>query len=214
MPKGVDVMPRLHTTGGRRVAALAILVLASLLVAAACGGGGDGSEEGAAGETAFQYRKITPIERTLSLDDLLATGFKKSKTYNVEELPEAKSAYFGFFGLDPYNRSDYEARFYETHKDAIEHGTWWAEQRVGKDAPLSEDEAPWKEGNKDARSCKGDLASGPASHGIQACTSPKYYEYAIYGNMILFCHGQDEVEAVENCRLLLTEIEEAATPQG
>lgn len=214
MPKGVDAMPRLHAASGRYAVALAILVLASVLLAAACGGGGSGAEEGATDEAAFQYQKIAPIERTLSLDDLLATGFKKSKTYNVEELPEAKSAYYGFFGLDPYNRSDYEARFYETHEDAIEHGTWWAEQRVGKDAPLSEDEAPWKEGNKDARSCKGDLASGPASHGIQACTSPKYFEYAIYGNMILFCQGQDEDEAAENCRLLLTEVEKAGTPQG
>ncbi len=207
-------MPRLHTASGRCAVVLSILLLSSLLAAAACGGGGGGSEGGATGETAFQYRKIAPVERTLSLDDLLAIGFKKSKTYNIEELPEAKSAYFGFFGLDPYKRSDYEARFYETHEDAIEHGTWWAEQRVGKDAPLSEDKAPWKEGNKDARSCKGDLASGPASHGIQACTSPKYFEYAIYGNMILFCHGQDEAEAVENCRLLLTEVEKAGTPQG
>ena len=207
-------MPRLYAVGGRYALALAILALASLLAATACGGGGDGAEEGAAGETVFQYQKITPIERTLSLDDLLATGFKKSKTYNVEELPEAKDAYFGFFGLDPYNRFDYEARFYETHEDAIAHGTWWADQRVGADAPLAEKDAPWKEGIKDARSCKGDLASGPASHGIQACTSPKYFEYAIYGNMILFCQGQDEIEAVEHCRLFLTEVEKAGSPQG
>jgi len=175
----------------------------------ACGG----ETEGAAGEgeqeAEFQYQHITPLDRTLTIDDLKAVGYKQSKTYDVAELPEAENAYFGFFGLDPYNRFDYEARFYETHEAAIEHGTWWAEQRIGEDAPLSEKDAPWKQGIKDARSCKGDLASGPASHGIQACTSPKYFEFGIYGNMILFCQGQDSVEATENCRLLLAEVEKA-----
>jgi len=203
-------MLRLRAGAGRFALVLAILLAASSF-AIACGGGGEEAGETTSRETGFQYQKIMPTGRTYAIEDLTAVGFKKSKTYNVEELPEAKSAYFGFFGLDPYNRFDYEARFYETHEDAIEHGTWWAEQRVGKDAPLSEKEAPWKEGIKDARSCKGDLASGPASHGIQACTSPKYFEYAIYGNMILFCQGGDEVEAVENCELLLTEMEKATS---
>jgi len=213
-PKGVDAVLKLHAGAGRFVLVLAILSVASLLLVACGGGGGDGGGEAAAVETEFQYQKIKATGLTYTIDDLKATGFKKSKTYKVEELPEAKSAYFGFWGLDPYNRFDYEVRFYETHEDAIEHGTWWADQRVGKDAPLSEKEAPWKEGIKDARSCKGDLASGPASHGIQACTSPKYYEYAIYGNMILFCQGDDDAEATENCRLLLTEMEKAAASGG
>ena len=204
-------MLRLRAGAGRFALALTILLAASSF-AIACGSGDGGTGETTSDETGFQYEEIMPTGSTYAVEDLMAVGFKKSKTYNVEELPEAKSAYFGFFGLDPYNRFDYEARFYETHEDAIEHGTWWAEQRVGKDAPLSGDDAPWKEGVKDARSCKGDLASGPASHGIQACTSPKYFEYAIYGNMILFCQGEDEVEAVENCRLLLTEMDKTTSP--
>jgi len=198
---------------GRLPIVFAALLLVSAL-AVACGGEAGGAGTAPSGETGFLYQKITPLDRTLTIDDLMAGGFKKSKTYNVRELPEAESAYFGFFGLDPYDRFDYEARFYGTHADAVEHGTWWAEQRVGKNAPLTEADAPWKEGLKDARSCKGDLASGPASHGIQACTSPKYFEYAIYGNMILLCQGQDEKQAQDNCRVLLQQVEQAGSAGG
>jgi len=200
--KGAAPMTSLRTSGGRLATILVLLLLTSVALIA-CGGEAEVGGEAEADE----FRKITPSDRVYAIEDLQAMGFKKSKTYNVEELPEAVSAYFGFWGLDAYDRFDYEVRFYESHEAAVEHGTWWADVRVGEDALIKEEDAPWKVGYKDARSCKGDLASGPASHGIQACTSPKYFEYAIYGNMILMCQGQDQVEGAENCKLVLDRVE-------
>ena len=60
----------------------------------------------------------------------------------------------------------------------------------------------WPEGVKDARECKGDKGSGPVSHGVQSCKSPKYWDYSIYANMILLCSGGD----VETARILCNDL--------
>ena len=60
------------------------------------------------------------------------------KGYDVEDLTGANSAYFGFWGLDPYNRQDYELRFFSPHSDAVELGTALADERIGDSASLDE----------------------------------------------------------------------------
>ena len=51
----------------------------------------------------------------------------------------------------------YELRFYNSHQDAIQYGTDYAEERVGRNAKLKKIHNPrWKERLKDARLCLGD----------------------------------------------------------
>ena len=145
--------------------------------------------------------------KKFTLSDLKEIGFKKSKTYDAQGLIGVESVYYGFWGLDPYDRKDYEARFFSSHSDAVELGTAQADERSGADAILDEEESTWPVGMKDARQCGGDKGAGPVSHGIQNCKSPKYWDFSIYGNMILLCSGGN-VEAAHNlCNDLLVALD-------
>ena len=43
--------------------------------------------------------KISNPDVNLELEDITSLGFKKNKTYKVKDLPEAKSAYYGFLKI-------------------------------------------------------------------------------------------------------------------
>ena len=104
-------------------------------------------------EEVFKVEKITPTDTIFIYDSLISVGFKKSKKFKVEGLTKANSAYFGFL---KDTKADYEVRFYDSHKDAVDYGTVFAEERTGEDAVLKKENATWKEGVKEARSCAGD----------------------------------------------------------
>ena len=180
---------------------LSVMVVAAFVLGAAVAS--CGSDDSAASG----IPRIYDPGKTLAIEDLQAIGFKKSKTYDVEGLTGADSAYYGFWAIDTYDRRDYEVRFFPSHSDAVELGTAQADERSGEDAILDEDEMSWPVGVKDARQCKGDVASGPVSHGIGSCKSPKYWDYSIYANMILLCSGGDVATARELCNDLLTMLE-------
>jgi hypothetical protein len=164
-----------------------------LVVATACGSNPDSANEIVA--------KITPSETIFSLESLTDVGFKKGKTFDVEGLTGAITAYLGFWGLDPYDRKNYEARFYPSHADAVEFGTIFADERTGPDAVIKTGETMWEEGAKEARSCN--RAAGANSSN---CRISKYGDYIIYGNMILICEGRDSATSLEQCALLLEQI--------
>ena len=164
-----------------------------LVVATACVSSPDSTNEIVA--------KITPSETIFSLESLTDVGFKKGKTFDVEGLTGAITAYLGYWGLDPYDRKDYEARFYPSHADAVEFGTIFADERTGPDAVIKTGETMWEEGAKEARSCN--RAAGANSSN---CRISKYGDYIIYGNMILICQGRDSTTSLEQCALLLEQI--------
>jgi hypothetical protein len=166
------------------------MLLTIAVLAAACGAGTGSDSSGVA--------KITPSETVFTLDDLLAVDFKKGKTFNVEGLTAATDAYYGFWGLDPYDRKEFEARLYASHSDAVEFGTSFAEERTGTDALIKSGEATWEEGAKEARACTRS-AGGDSSN----CRVSKYGDYVIYGNMVLVCQGRDSSTALEQCAALL-----------
>ncbi len=180
---------------------LLVMVVAALVLGATV------SSCGSDDSVAEGIPRISDPGRILAIEDLQAVGFKKSKTYDVEGLIGADSAYFGFWALDAYDRKDYEVRFFPSHSDAVELGTAQADERSGEDAVLGEDEMSWPQGVKDARACKGDVGSGPVSHGIGSCKSPKYWDYSIYANLILLCSGGDVETARKLCNDLLAELE-------
>ena len=139
----------------------------------------------------------------LSKESFEKIGFKFNKDYNVENLPDAVSAVYGFWGLKSFDRLAYELRFYPSNKVAKESGIFYAEEVTGSDAILKKSEASWKEGIKDR--------SGTTFFGT---ISSKYMDYVILGNMIVLCPiemSSSEIGATEpldNCRLLLSQLPE------
>ena len=57
--------------------------------------------------------KITPSETIFTYNSLSKAGFKKNKTYNVQDLPKADSAYFGWKEVGTEGLKDFEIRIYE-----------------------------------------------------------------------------------------------------
>ena len=178
----------------RSIPVLGLIVTLFLLgsIVAACGSDDSGDSPVASSSRIFDPGK------TLDIADLVAIGFKKSKEYDVDGLNGAESAFYGFWGLDIYDRHDYEARFFASHSDAVGLGIAQANERIGEDADLDEDTSSWPVGLKDARKCSGSLTyTGP-----QNCKTAKYWDYSIYANMILLCSGG----TVENAQLFCDEL--------
>ena len=173
--------------------------LLALLASAACGSD-TGLEPSKPSKATFQ--KVVPSDRTFTFDDFAATGFKKSTTYNVEELTGATAAYFGFWRPEGMHAKEFEVRFYPSHEDAVEHGTAFAEEATGPDAKLFEDEATWKEGLRKRRY----FHAGPVGTHGSGAVDAKFGGYAIYGNMILLCEGANEEHSLERCASLVSAI--------
>lgn len=182
------------------------LVLLSGL-AAACGAGGSGSTGdaasgvGAAPEKAAtsSFQKLRPTDHLYSVDEVVTAGFKQSKEYDVTGLNQATKAIYGFYGQDPYKRHEYEIRFYPSHADAVQYGVPLAEEAVGENAKLTEEDATWDEGVKERRECQGNVRG---SHHVGKCLFAKHYDFAVLGNMVVLCQGHDVGESNRSCEEL------------
>jgi hypothetical protein len=139
------------------------------------------------------FLKIDPTSRIYTLQSLLDVGFKRNKTYSVVNLDSAIEAHHGFFGLDPYNRLEYEARFYPTHAEASDVGVDFAEEVIGEDA-VSEELQRWQEGLGERRQCTTRGRRWPPD-----CDNPKYFDYIVVGNMVLLCQGEDSSTSIQAC---------------
>jgi hypothetical protein len=141
---------------------------------------------------------LEDTERKYKIAELEAIGFKKDDTYDIEGLEGASSAHYGFYGVDPYARLEYEARFYFSHDAAREIGVEFANEATGADTSLYRDDQRWQEGLSDRRRC--DSSGG---HHVGRCGFPKYFDYVVVGNMVLMCQGKDTLESLEACADLL-----------
>ncbi len=126
-------------------------------------------------------------------------NFKLSKTYNVDGLPGADAAIYGFFGPDPYDRQEYEARFYPDHDTALTLGVDFANEATGPDAVIASSVQRWDEGLSQRRTC---AANVRGSHHSGRCDLAKYGDYVIAGNLVLLCQGRDSASALDNCEAL------------
>jgi hypothetical protein len=190
-----------------RLAFLSLTVALVSVVAAACRSGGDedagdaASGGGAAPEkpAASNFQKIRPTDHLYSVDEVVTAGFKQSKEYDVTGLDRATAAIYGFYGADAYNRHEYEIRFYKSYADAVQYGVPMAEESVGETAKLTEEEATWDEGVRERRECQGNVRG---SHHIGTCLNPKHYDFAVLGNMVVLCQGNDVAASNSNCEEL------------
>lgn len=169
-----------------KFAATFLLAIAVAVLAAACGtDSGSGSS----------VPRVVASDRIYTIDDLTTAGAKAVKQYDIEDLPGATAVWQTVF-----NRLEYEARFYDSHEDAVAKGTSYADSVTGEDAVVTGDDIAWEEGARDRRKC-----SRAAETPHSSCSySARYLEYVIRGNMILFCEGDESSGAFDNCENLLT----------
>ena len=182
------------------ISKLVINVVLVVMVLMMAGCGSDASlDEG--------FVQIRTAPDNYTVDDLKAFGFKTSKHYDVEGLPDGLDAWKGFWGLDPYERHDYEIRFYASHDLAVSSGkpiaieSTGAEFEAGRDTSqplfssgensgyrIFKKKQTWTEGVKD-RWHANPLGS----------VGPTYPDWMILGNMVILCDGLDSEEALIRC---------------
>jgi hypothetical protein len=145
--------------------------------------------------------EVVSTDAVYTVDDLINTpNYKKSKNYKVEGLDEATDAVYGFFGPDPYNRQEFEARFYADHDTAITIGVDFANEATGADAVIAKDIQRWDEGLVQRRACSGNTRG---SHHSGKCDNAKYGDYVVAGNLVLLCQGKDSETSLANCNALM-----------
>ena len=155
---------------------------------------------------------VTESDRTFTIDDFKAVGYKQSKKYKVEDLPGATSAYYGFIKnkLDPDDQKiDYEIRFYANHADAVSMGTEYVENATGEEGCISKDCALWTEDIKHRAFLAERLGNAHAGNGQPKA---KYLSYVIYGNMIVMCPGYNVEDSRTRCSKTIYEVIPEAKP--
>ncbi|MBU88614.1 MAG: hypothetical protein FI685_04880 [SAR202 cluster bacterium] len=175
----------------KKLSILSFLVLALFL---GCGG-----TEGKHTDDKVAFQEIQNVETVFNFEDLIATGWKQSKQYDVTGLENAQSAYMGYWALQNSNPVTYEIRIYPSHKIAVESGTSFAEEGSGETAILRSSRARWKEGLNNRRRIVGG--------GDRGKTNPRYGAYIIYGNLVILCEGRTREYSIENCKQLVKRFE-------
>ena len=113
-----------------------IAILGAATALAACGSSGSPAASGdepeirdAGGQSGLlEDRLIANPTGSYTMDDLVAIGYKKSKQFETDTLPNALDVWYGFF-----NKKDIEVRVYDSHQDALEFGIEPAEGSIAKD---------------------------------------------------------------------------------
>ena len=208
MPKDGDDAPpssKRSTAGKRRnrseqlnrksiFAATISLLLVAMLTG--CGSADEGATSESRNSDVETNTRIFDHPDILTADDLVSLGLKSGKEYDVATLPGGVEARLLFWRIQD-TAVEYEARFYESHADAVDLGAAPAEEGSGEDAVLDVDKADYKEGVKDRR----------AIFDFRGTIKPKYGAYAIFANMVLLCEGRDDAEAWHRCTALIEALE-------
>ena len=158
------------------------------------------------------FVQIRTAPDNYTVDDLKAFGFKTSKHYDVEGLPDGLDAWKGFWGLDPYDRHDYEIRVYASHDLAVSSGHPMAIESTGQEFEASRETQTWTEGVKDRWQAQGvtDISGGASK---QSKPRPTYPNWAILGNMVILCDGLDSEQSLIRCDALIDNFLPSAVSQ-
>ena len=180
----------INLTNWGRLALLATLIAAfSLLIA--CSSGSDSADEVAAPATEVvaapatevvaapatevddalaEVSRILAPEKSFTFDDYVAAGWKKSKQYGTETVPQATDIWYGFF-----NAKDIEVRFYESHEIA---------KTAGFENAADAIDQSFREGGQ----------YGASNRGAGSSAVTKYKAFAVVGNTVMLCE-----QSVESC---------------
>ena len=151
-----------------RVAVLPGAVLPLLIVAC-------GSDSGEAATPGVDAPVIIRNGDVFDVDSFVNAGWKKSKEFSIETVPDSNAIWFGF-----YKSQDVEIRFYDSHADAMGPGMDSANSAVNRVSNAN------LEGNAI-------FASGQRK---------QYSDFLVAGNTVILCQSLIEVceELVENIR--------------
>ena len=151
-----------------RVAVLTGAVLPLLIVAC-------GSDSGEAATPGVDAPGIIRNGDVFDVDSFDNAGWKKSKEFSIETVPDSNAIWFGF-----YKSQDVEIRFYDSHADAMGPGMDSANSAVNRVSNAN------LEGNAI-------FASGQRK---------QYSDFLVAGNTVILCQSLIEVceELVENIR--------------
>lgn len=188
-------MSRVHIRQQKRRSFLAIALCVAAFGFAACGGG-SGAENGTAtnGGSVALGSLVIDSDRVLTFADFEAAGVKHGKDYNIEGLPGAVGAVLGF-----YDRKDVEIRFFPNHEIAVGQGVPVAREIVGPDVYIKRDSVTWTWAVADERACAARVPGG----GRDCTRSPKYGDFIVYGNVIIFCEARNPDEAQTRCQAII-----------
>ena len=141
-----------------------------IVVIAACSSGPSDGEVIAIDEDGPVIIRTTD---SFDVDSFIDAGWKKSKEYSTETVPESNAIWYGF-----YQSQDVEIRFYNSHADAIDPGMDAANEVVDR-TPNSNLQG--------AALFSGDQRTG-------------YNDFMVAGNTVILCQTLIEVceELVEN----------------
>jgi hypothetical protein len=142
-----------------------------LLLVVACGSSDSGGDDGSASEDDGPI--VSRSADSFDVDSFVDAGWKKSKEYSTETVPDASAIWYGF-----YQSQDVEIRFYASHSDAI---------GVGLDAANSVVDRVPNSNLKGQGLFPGDQRTG-------------YSDFMVAGNTIILCQSLIEIceELVEN----------------
>ena len=156
--------------------------------------------------------KISEGSKVYSIEDFSKFGLKIGEEYDSSELPHAQSVYWVFWkdveadegsarfqslGGSVGGMREFEIRFYASHEDAVNHGIKYADDATGQNAVLTKQESLWPEGIRNRRT----------SGGPDGSPLPKFGDYVVFGNLIVFCEGMSSGEAIGNCSRFLKNLE-------
>ena len=164
----------INLTNWGRLALLATLITVfSLLIA--CGSGSDSADDVAAPATEAddalaEVSRILATEKSFTFDDYVAAGWKKSKQYDTETVPQATDIWYGFF-----NAKDIEVRFYESHEIAKTAGFENAAEAIDQS---------FREGGQ----------YGASNRGAGSSAVTKYKAFVVAGNTVMLCE-----QSVDSC---------------
>ena len=149
-----------------RVAVLTGAVLTLLIVAC-------GSDSGEAAAPGVDAPVVIRNGDMFDVDSFVNAGWKKSKEFSTETVPDSNAIWFGF-----YKSQDVEIRFYNSHADAMGPGMDSANSAVDRVSNAN------LEGNAI-------FASGQRK---------QYADFLVAGNTVILCQSLIEVceELVEN----------------
>ena len=160
---------------------LLALLFGALTLAVACGSGSDDSSSDAgsssdAAPAAEEDDALAAVSRilnpdaSLTFDDYVAAGWKKSKQYDTDTVPEATDIWYGFF-----NSKDIEVRFYDSHETAKTAGFENASEAIDQS---------FREGGQ----------FGSSNRGAGSSAVTKYKAFAVVGNTVMLCE-----QSVDSC---------------